>query len=1175
MASVRQDNVQVKLVIDGNQGKTELDNLTRKKQLLNNELKEMRKGTQEYIDKNKELREVDKGMSDLRGQLGITGMSTRQLTKYSKELNRELLDLTPGTESFINKSKELRQVNARLADIRKEIKGVDDELEKTGGGFKGFAQKALAFTGIQMGVEAVVDSVISAGQAVIETTREFEELRTQISQLTGASGEELDQLTVSVRAVAQTFGKDYNEVLIASNALSKQMGISQQESIKLIEQGFLAGADASGEFLDQVREYPTHFKSAQMGADEMMAVITQSVKDGVFSDKGADVVKEFGLRIRQQTSTTKDALEGAFGEEFTQKLFNNLKNGSITTTDALKLVSEGLNNTELTATQTQTVIADVFGGPGEDAGLDYLLSLQNIGGGMDELVDKSNLYVQRQMAILESERALAEAQNELTKSFAGGSTTLDTLTNDSLTFLYTLLAGLVTVFGEMFSPVAKIWNSLVSLAESAGLVTKEGNGAKSMAEGLISVFNLLTIPLQATYKVMSWLVSGLIDMARNSPMAMLQLQGLVLTVKSFFAALENAPAYLAGFGEAVLQTFRNVGSMIKSALSGDWDAVEATFDNFGASVSKAFNDAYDAEMKNAEAERQAEANAQVAEEEAEAKEEAKRLAAIKSEEEKKAAEERRKQAEKERQEREKNELEATKAIEDLKNELIQNEYDRKIAILQTNAQREKEQAKGTADQIVEQKRLIEEQLSRDVAAVEKARADEQKKLAEQTAREIQEIRNRYTLAGADLEVLRAEEALKSAILQAGITGRYEMQRQAEDNLLAAKQNLLDREYEIEMQALEQRAADKLQKDIETFELSKEELNNYELESEAALLAEKELLYADYLARKDQMNVDHVQKREGDEREEIIKGLQTMQQATGAFFDFKQVANDREMAKLEKDKKRRLASLDSEYKAGKISKEQYEGQKSAIESNYDSKTRALKKKAAEDEKAANIANSVMAGALAVLKASQNPLGMASPTAIATAIFAALQTAKIIATPLPTFAKGGFFAQLKSGAVATGKAAKNFFRNGGKINSTAGVPDAGQLHSNGGIKMVDGATGEYLGEWETGEPYMILSRNTYANNKPVIDALLDSSLHRGGAPIMRSGGIYAADGAVTGNVPSVSSGSGTDASYAEMVGELRAVRAGIERIPANLKAYVVYTEIEDAAAELNAVRAEAAS
>jgi hypothetical protein len=60
----------------------------------------------------------------------------------------------------------------------------------------------------------------------------------------------------------------------------------------------------------------------------------------------------------------------------------------------------------------------------------------------------------------------------------------------------------------------------------------------------------------------------------------------------------------------------------------------------------------------------------------------------------------------------------------------------------------------------------------------------------------------------------------------------------------------------------------------------------------------------------------------------------------------------------------------------------------------------------------------------------------------------------------------------------------------------VADVGQRHSGGGIRMV-GTTGEHLGEWEKGEAYMILSSDTYANNKHLVDELIDTSLYRGAA------------------------------------------------------------------------------
>jgi hypothetical protein len=236
-------------------------------------------------------------------------------------------------------------------------------------------------------------------------------------------------------------------------------------------------------------------------------------------------------------------------------------------------------------------------------------------------------------------------------------------------------------------------------------------------------------------------------------------------------------------------------------------------------------------------------------------------------------------------------------------------------------------------------------------------------------------------------------------------------------------------------------------------------------------------------------------------------LERTDTALQTLADFQKIATDKELAKLDRDKAARLKKLDAEYKAGTVSKENYEAQKAAIETDYDAKTRAIKKDAAEKEKELNIAQAIIQGTLAVIKASPNV-----PLIIAAGATAAAGLAKIIATPIPEFEDGGVFGAQKPGlAKRIGRAAGSTWRGvkeyarGGHINPTAGVAGVGQRHS-GGIRMVDGATGQHLGEWERGEAYMILSRDTYANNRHLVDELIATSLHRGGAPVRPREGYY---------------------------------------------------------------------
>jgi hypothetical protein len=81
-----------------------------------------------------------------------------------------------------------------------------------------------------------------------------------------------------------------------------------------------------------------------------------------------------------------------------------------------------------------------------------------------------------------------------------------------------------------------------------------------------------------------------------------------------------------------------------------------------------------------------------------------------------------------------------------------------------------------------------------------------------------------------------------------------------------------------------------------------------------------------------------------------------------------------------------------------------------------------------------------------------------------------------------------------------------------------------------------TGAEVGEIEGGEPVMVLSRNTYKNNRPVIDRLLNSSLYNNGAPIsMANGGVLTVSRArmfADGGVYESDSGGGSSAgNYAE--------------------------------------------
>ena len=286
-------------------------------------------------------------------------------------------------------------------------------------------------------------------------------------QFTGKSGDDLKVFRNEVQAVADSFGADFRETLIATNALSKQFGISTNEALELVKDGFVSGADANGEFLDTLKEYPAYFKEAGISADQFVAIVAETNKMGIFSDKGVDAIKEANLRLREMTTATAAALDGiGISSEQVQK---DLQTGTKTTFDVIQEVSAKLAELPDSAATVGTAIADIFGGPGEDAGLQYLRTLKDISTNMDDVKGKAGVLAQLQEEQLQSQ---IELQNALSGLFDATGGNFETLTTKAKVFvtqgLTAIIKGVINVinyFIELYNEsvlIRAIWNGIVA-----------------------------------------------------------------------------------------------------------------------------------------------------------------------------------------------------------------------------------------------------------------------------------------------------------------------------------------------------------------------------------------------------------------------------------------------------------------------------------------------------------------------------------------------------------------------------------------------------------------------------------------------------------------------------------------------------------------------------------------
>ncbi len=296
------------------------------------------------------------------------------------------------------------------------------------------------------------------------------------------------------------YDKDFREVLESANAMSKQFGISFQESMRLIEDGFVAGADVNGEFLENIKEYPAYFREAGLSASEFIAITTQANQAGIYSDKGIDVIKEGNLRIREMTKATAEALEGIGISS--KQVQQDLADGSKTTFNIMQEVSEKLAEFPESSSEVGTALADIFGGPGEDAGLQYILTLKDIDKNLDNVKDRAGELGELQEEQLRSQ---IELENTIAAVFDTTGGSFERLTTKAKVFINDGIINIIKGCVDIVNWFIRMYNKSIVVR---GAVNSIVNSFKTMWEVAKFILNQIV----DSFKAMGTVIEGVVTL---------------------------------------------------------------------------------------------------------------------------------------------------------------------------------------------------------------------------------------------------------------------------------------------------------------------------------------------------------------------------------------------------------------------------------------------------------------------------------------------------------------------------------------------------------------------------------------------------------------------------------------------------------------------------------------
>jgi len=448
-----------------------------------------------------EIKKLEKKLIDLKAAQSLVNDVTREQVKLRKE---EIAGIDKSEGAYRRLSKELNDQRKRYKDLAaaqqdntqeakdllvsinaldKRLKGIDatvGQFQRNVGGYTealsnffpklggSLGQVTGAIGGLSMGITQLgkttgaanislgaIGIALTAFSAISEifatinqTVEETRKLSAQVQNFTQATGSTLQDFVSQSKAIATTYSKDVNEIIVAANTASKELGVSFPEALNAIELGFRKGADAQGEFLKSLREYPSQLGQAGFSLSEFTAIAIDSANQGIYSDKAIDAIKEFGTQTREQTKSVKDAFVDALGSDFTEKLFSDLNTNAITGRDALALVTKEIQTTGVSGKELQGLVSTVFVGAGEDAGR-YVLSLGDVLNKTNEILGSTSEYQNQQKALYESNLDLEESQAELNELLGNTASEFTLLNNRAKTFFNNFLTGLLDVANKL------------------------------------------------------------------------------------------------------------------------------------------------------------------------------------------------------------------------------------------------------------------------------------------------------------------------------------------------------------------------------------------------------------------------------------------------------------------------------------------------------------------------------------------------------------------------------------------------------------------------------------------------------------------------------------------------------------------------------------------------------
>ena len=538
-------------------------------------------------------------------------------------LRAELSNLTKQYDQLSKAERENINVGGRLKNqinqVTNEIKAAEEGTQRyyrnvgnyqnaimNALGLNGrFGQSIMALTGMQSGFTGAMSSmgasvkafgaslmalltnpvflaiagIAGAGMAFkwfYDYNVEVEHAMRLTREFTGVAGDELVHLRAEIQATASTYGKEYQEVLEGVDLLMAHFGLTSEQAMRTLNDGFMIGADINGNYLQLLKQYAPVFHDAGVSAEQLVALIQQT-RSGIFSQQGLEAIKQASARIREMSAGTRSSLQG-IGIDVND-LQRKLATHEIEMIDAVQMVSDKLKETGNNTQEYGNVMADVFGRQGKFSSQEMIESLGDIDTNLQHLKDSAGEYGK---ALDENQQATADLEEETARFFGVGENGWETLKTRADTYWKQAVTNAIKKTRELLGRIADLGRRSQAFRQAAqiiaGVIWQLTTGIVDMIRGIGSGFkamgswiNAFVTTFKSAFQVIRDLGRGVADILTGDVS-----KGINEISSGLSKGINNA---LKGINTALKDTANHAKTVFTGFRNG-YSAAENFFDNY-------------------------------------------------------------------------------------------------------------------------------------------------------------------------------------------------------------------------------------------------------------------------------------------------------------------------------------------------------------------------------------------------------------------------------------------------------------------------------------------------------------------------------------------------------------------------------------------------------------------